>query len=216
VHILALGAHYDDLELSCGGTLAKFIYNGHVVHAIVATSSDYSSYKGKKLRTKLSSYKEGINGLRALGVPLNNIINLGFPTKDLSSAGSKLVEKINYHIDLFKPDLILTPHINAESHQDHLYLAHSVLSAARYQNNIWMYEPLYPSKLSNIPFRPVIYVDVSDFMDKKIASLKEHKSQWKKYPDWEDVVRSVGRTRGIEIQKKYAEAYEPIKQEFKI
>jgi LmbE family N-acetylglucosaminyl deacetylase len=165
------------------------------------------------MRTKKQAEDEGYCGLLNLGIPKTNIINLKFPTKKIPY-NNEIIELINKHIDELKPDLIITHHINSESHQDHLNLAKSVMAAARYQKNIWMFEPLYPSKMSNIPFRPIIFVDISKYLDAKIYALKVQTSQWKKYPYWKDLITSVARLRGIEIKTQYAEAFEPIKQEF--
>lgn len=212
--ILAIGAHYDDLELSCGGTLAKFCKEKHEVFVNVITASDYTSYNGKILRDKYESEKEGINGLTILGIKQFKVKNLGFETKKVPF-NVDLIESINRSIDTIKPDLIITHHLN-DSHPDHINTCKSTLAAARYQNNIWMMEPLYPAKLSNVGFRAVTYVDISKFMDIKISSLKAHVSQYIKYPYWEDLVISLGRLRGIELKTKYAECFEPIKEEFKI
>lgn len=212
--ILAVGAHYDDLELSCGGTLAKFRKEKHQVFCIVVSSSNYSSYKGKVLRTKKQSEDEGYSGLTTLHIPLTSIINLNFPTKQVPF-NNIIIEKINKWIDSIQPDLILTHGLN-DSHQDHINTSRSVMSAARYCKNIWMFETLYPSKLNTIVFKPVIYVDISDTLEIKLQAIKAHKSQWKKYPYWNDLIISLARLRGIENKCQYAEAFEPIKQEYKI
>ena len=208
--ILAIGAHYDDLELSCGGTLAKLCKEGHKVFINVVTASDYTSYSGEILRNKFESEKEGIAGLLMLGIKDYRIRNLGFETKKVPFESS-LIEQINQSIDSIKPDLIITHHPYAESHQDHINTAKSTMAASRRCNTIWTFEPLYPSKLSSVPFRPIKYIDISTTLSLKIASLKEHTSQWNKYPYWETLVTSLASVRGVEIQTKYAEAFEIIK-----
>lgn len=208
--ILVIGAHYDDIELSCGGTVAKFIKEGHEVYINVVTTSDYTSYDSTVLRDKYSSRREGVNGLLMLGVKENNIRNLGLETKRVLFEVD-LIENINRSIDTIKPDLVITHHPYAESHQDHVNTAMCVMSASRRCNAIWVWEPYYPSKLSTIPFRPMKYIDISDYLEIKIRSLKEHKSQWKKYSYWKDLVKSLARLRGIEIQKRYAETFEIVK-----
>jgi len=210
MRILIIGAHYDDIELSAGGTVAKFIKEGHKVFVNVVTTSDYTSYDGTVLRNKYSSRKEGVAGLLVLGVKESNIQNLGFETKCVPFSVD-LIEKINNSIDRINPDLIITHHVTAESHQDHINTAKCVMSASRRCNSIWCWEPYYPSKLSTIPFKPVKYIDISAYLEIKILSLKKHVSQWKKYPYWEDLVRSLARVRGIEIQKQYAETFEVLK-----
>jgi LmbE family N-acetylglucosaminyl deacetylase len=129
------------------------------------------------------------------------------------SFGKELIEKIDYNIHIFNPDLIIT-HSLSSSHQDHINTAKSVMSASRYQKNIWTFEPVYPDKVTNNPFKPIIYIDITDKMDRKIDSLKLHSSQFKKYPEWIDMVTSLGRLRGIENKCKFAEAFEPIKMEY--
>jgi len=211
--ILAIGAHYDDIELSAGGTIAKFIKEGHEVFVNIVTASDYTSYSGEILRDKYESEIEGINGLKKLGIKEYKIKNLGYETKKVPF-DSTLIETINRSIDTIKPDLIITHHLN-DSHSDHINTCKSTLAAARYQNNIWMMEPLYPAKLSNVGFRAITYVNISDSFELKIESLKEHVTQWKKYPYWGDLVTSLARLRGIEIKCRFAECFEPIKEEFK-
>lgn len=210
MNIIFIGAHFDDIELSAGGTVAKFIQQGHNVYAIVVTSSDYTSYDGKILRNQKESIEEGLNGLLTLGIKKENIYNLGFETKKVPF-GAELIEKINKIIDAKKINLIITHHPYAESHPDHINTSKSTLAAGRRYNAIWCYEPFYPSKLSTMPFRPMKYIDISEYMNLKIKSLKAHKSQWKKYGYWKDLILSIGRLRGIELQTKYAEAFEIIK-----
>jgi len=208
--ILAVAAHYDDLELSCGGTLAKFVKEGHEVFVNIVTASDYTNYDGSVCRNKYNSEKEGIEGLKTLGIKEFKINCLGFETKKVPFS-VELIERINRAIDSIKPDLIITNHMYSESHQDHLNTASSVMAASRYCGSIWAFETLYPSKLSSVPFRPQKYVDISNTFDIKIKSLKAHASQWEKYPYWEDLVTSLARLRGIEMKTQYAEAFEIIK-----
>ena len=210
MRILAIGAHFDDLELSTGGTIAKFIKEGHEVFVNIVTASDYTSYDGTILRDKYESEIEGINGLKKLGIKEFKINCLGFKTKEVPFS-VELIERIDRSIDAIKPDLIITHHPYAESHQDHINVAKSTMAASRKCGAIWTFEPIYPSKLSSVPFRPQKYIDISDTLSIKIESLKEHITQWKKYPYWEDLITSLARVRGIEIRVKYAETFEIIK-----
>lgn len=206
--ILAVGAHLDDIELACGGTLAKAIDNGHVVKMVVMTESDYKNFDGKTLRTKEEASEEGRAAAKALGIKDLEILN--FPIKDVPY-NSKSVETLDKIITTFNPDLILT-HWNFDTHQDHRNTSLATISAARYKNNILMYEPFPPSGRSYAPFNPQIYVDVSKSMDKKIESLKKHESQHKKYGDnWIEAARGRARLRGFEIYSEYAESFEVIR-----
>jgi len=211
--ILAIESHGDDLELSAGGTIARFCQEKHEVYVNIVATSNYSSYDGTILRSIEESTSESIEGLMVLGVKKNNIQNLGFKTKKIPF-NYILIEAINKNIDKIRPDLIMTHHLN-DSHPDHINTGKATLAAARYYNTIWMYEPIYPSKLSNVGFRAIKYVNISNYLKTKIAALKKHQSQWKKYAYWEDLVTSLARIRGIEIKTQYAEAFDIIKEELR-
>lgn len=210
--ILCIGSHYDDLELSLGGTIAKFCQKNHDVFINIITSSDYINYDGQILRNVYESEKEGIKGLQILGVERNRIECLKYKTKQVPFDYS-LIEKIDKNINIISPDLIITHHLSS-SHQDHINTAKSTLAASRYQKNVWMFEPVYPDKMHNVSFHSIIYVDISDTFNLKLKSLKQHKSQYKKYPQWTNLVTSLAIARGIENKCKYAEVFEPIKMEY--
>jgi len=66
LRILAIGAHLDDIELGCGGTLARAARAGHCVHMICLSDSAYSNYDGAVLRTRDEALREGRDAARAL------------------------------------------------------------------------------------------------------------------------------------------------------
>ena len=68
MNILAIGAHYDDIELGCGGTLAKHISKGDKVIVFVATVSGFKDHKGKLVRSNEIAEREGIQAMKVLGV----------------------------------------------------------------------------------------------------------------------------------------------------
>lgn len=211
MNILAIGSHFDDLELSAGATLAKFASQGHSVWAIMTTKSDYTNYNGEILRTEQQAKIEGSNSLSLLGV--QKIICLNYPTQK-ALFDKYMIESLNRWIDIFNPDIIITHALN-ESHQDHYNTAKSVMAAGRRQRTIWCFETLYPSKTSTQLFRPLIYVNIDKFMKIKLESLKMHISQYSKYPEWTDLVTSLARVRGIENGCKYAECFDLIRMEYK-
>lgn len=206
--ILAVGAHLDDIELACGGTLAKAIQKGHKVKMLVMSDSSYTNYDGKVLRTKKEGLLEGTAAAKKLGV--TDLQILDFPTKDIPY-DSTVVGAIDAIIDKFNPDLIFG-HWTYDTHQAHMHTALATISAARNKNNIFMFEPFPPSGRSYAPFRPQVYVDITETIDKKIKSLKEHKSQHKKYgKNWIDATLGRARLRGFESGCKYAEVFELVR-----
>ncbi len=213
MNILAIGAHLDDIELACGGTLAKAVKSGHKVKMLVMTDSAYTNFDGTVLRTREEALDEGKTAAGSLGV--EDLEILDFPIKNIPYNGDT-VEKINRVIDEFKPDYIFTHWIH-DTHQDHMNTALATISAARYKSNIFMHEPFPPSGRSYMAFRPQAYFDITDTIEDKIHSLKAHKSQHSKYgDDWTDAVRGRSRARGFESGYKYAEVFEVVRTDFKL
>jgi len=210
-NILIVESHFDDAVLSCGGTIAKFTSQGDIVWTITVTKSDYTSYNGAILRTEQQAKEEGVKSFEVLGV--QKMICLNYPTKDVPF-NSNLIESLNRWMDIFKPNIIITHALN-ESHSDHFNTARAVMSAARYCPTIWMFETLFPSKTSTQLFRPLLYVNIDNFLNIKLKSLQEHKSQYSKYLYWKDLVTSLATLRGIELGCKYSEVFDIIKMEYK-
>lgn len=211
--ILAIGAHLDDIELACGGTLAKAIKHGHAVKMLVMTDSSYTSAKGEMMRTRDMAFEEGMAAAKKLGV--TDIEILDFKTLFVPYNGES-VSKIDQVISDFRPDYIFTHWIH-DTHQDHMNTGMATISAARWHNNIFMYEPFPPSGRSYVAFRPQAYFDISETIDDKIASLKEHKSQHAKYGEqWIEATEGRARMRGFESGSKYSEVFEIVRTDFKL
>ncbi len=206
--ILAIGAHADDVEIGCGGTVALHSKNGDNVYILLMAKSYYKNYDGKILREIEDGDLEEKEGARILG---GKLINLGFDTKDVPFSYES-IEAINKIIDELNIDIIYT-HWYHDTHQDHMRTTQSVLSAGRYVKNILMYEPEYPAGRSYLGFRNQYYVDVTSTFDIKMEALKKHKSQIKKYGEdrFLNAIEARAQHRGYEIGSKYAECFEVIR-----
>lgn len=208
--ILAIGAHLDDIELACGGTLAKAVDAGHQVKVIIMSQSGYTNFDGKQMREDSIAVQEGTNALKTLG--LNDIEILDFPTKDIPY-NSEVIESIDIRMSAFNPDVIFTHH-PFDTHQAHVGVSKSTISAARRKNTVFFFEPITPSGRSYVAFKPQMYVDITSTIDKKIASLKEHKTEYKKFgEEWITGVTCRAGFRGYEMGTEYAEAFEVLRCE---
>lgn len=205
--ILAIGAHLDDIELACGGTLSKAVKEGHEVLMLSMTTSEYNNFDGKVLRTSSEAITEGMAGAQTIGAKLE-IFN--FPNKFVPYNGDS-VEAIDRVITKFAPDLIFTHWIH-DTHQDHQNTALASISASRRHNNIMMYEPFPPSGRSYEAFKPQIYSDITETIDIKIEAMKAHKSQHDKYgPEWVEAIKGRAKMRGFESNCGYAETFELVR-----
>jgi LmbE family N-acetylglucosaminyl deacetylase len=215
MRVMAIGAHSDDAELACGGTLAKAVANGHEVELLVLTESDYVSLDNRVLRTKDEAWTEALDAAKVLGIEERHVRFLPFVTRELPYNATAIAETEKV-INAFRPDVVLS-HWPFDTHQDHRNAGLTTISAGRYYNSILMYEPMMPSGRSYVAFRPQVYVDVSDFIEQKLEALRRHASQYAKYgDDWIAAIESRCRLRGFEIGCKYAEAFEAARFEWKL
>ncbi len=213
--IIAVGAHLDDIEIACGGTLVKALEAGHLVKMIVLSNSAYMNYDGIIERTEAQAVHEGQEAARLLGVDDLEIHD--FPNKDIPY-DSTAVELLNSRFDSFEPDLILT-HWTFDTHKSHRNTAMSTIAAGRYHTSILMYEPFPPSGRSYVAFRPQYYVDITPQIERKLAALRAHTSQYIHYGEehWISAVRARALFRGFDLIKrqgngtKYAESYEVLR-----
>lgn len=209
--ILAVGAHLDDIEIACGGTLAKAIASGHEVKVLIMSKSGYTNKDGQLQRSDELAVKEGVNALHTLGI--QEIEILDFETKDIPFR-SDVVNAIDLRVAEYDPDMIFTHH-PFDTHQAHEGVSKATIAAARRKNTVFFYEPITPSGRSYVAFKPTLYVDIESTLDKKIESLKCHTSEYNKFgaEDWIEGVRCRCGFRGYEIGKKFAEAFEILRLE---
>ncbi|MFW6145388.1 MAG: PIG-L deacetylase family protein [bacterium] len=205
--VLTVGAHSDDLEIGCGGTIAKHILGGDRVIMLVLTTPSYTNYDGSILRDEDVGRDEERRAAQVLGAEL---INLGLKTKEVPYS-AQTIEAINKIIDEYEVDLIYT-HWYHDTHQDHRRTTQSVISAGRYVKNMLMYEPEYPAGRSYSGFRNQYYVDITSTFEKKMEALKQHNSQVVKYGDnFLEAVEARARHRGYEVGTRYAECFEVLR-----
>ena len=213
--IIAIGAHLDDIEIACGGTLAKALESGHLVKMIVLSDSAYKNYDGIVQRTREEAIREGREAALLLGVDDLEIHD--FPNKDIPY-DSTAVELLNSRFDEFNPDLILT-HWTFDTHKSHRNTALSTIAAGRYHTSILMYEPFPPGGRSYVAFRPQYYVDITPHIERKLTALRAHRSQYIHYGEenWIEAVKARALFRGFDLIKRegngttYAESYEVLR-----
>lgn len=211
--ILAIGAHLDDIEITCGGTLMQAIDNGHQVKAVVLSKSGYKNFDGIVGRTDEDAVSEGKNAMEILRV--EDFTVLDFPNKYMQFSGD-MVEALDKIISEYDPDMIFTHHPQ-DTHQDHVAVSHSTIAAARRKNNIYFYEPVYPSGRSYVPFKPQLFIPLLKCqVEDKLEALRMHVTEYNKFgkEDWLKNVEARARFRGSEVGREFAECFEVLRTEF--
>jgi LmbE family N-acetylglucosaminyl deacetylase len=186
LRILAIGAHPDDVELGCGGSLAKLSQAGAEVRALVFS-------RGRRgVLNEADRGDETRQALQVIGVSDVRICN--FEDTRLSMALNEMVTVIEDEVRVFRPNRVYTM-FQFDRHQDHraVYEASSV--ACRSVEQLLGYET--PSSYPN--FTPTVFEEVGTSLELKMAALKCHQSQGDRLYMQEDKVRSAAHFRGAQV-----------------
>ncbi|MFH1683777.1 MAG: PIG-L deacetylase family protein [Candidatus Margulisiibacteriota bacterium] len=199
MNILAIGAHPDDIEFGCGGTLLKYQERGHNIYLLVLTEGSVGGNSGVRKKEQEAAAKF----LRAKQVFWGNFNDTELP------GGKGLISTIEQVIDQTKPQVVLLNYPN-DTHQDHRVAAQAGASATRYIKEVLYYEVPTSQK-----FDPDIFVDVHDVLDKKLELLKAHSSQVDRTRVANltilESARSCANFRGYQARVKYAEGFKALR-----
>lgn len=205
MNILAVGAHFDDIELGCGGSIAKHIKNGDNVFYYVATTSGFNNINNHTVRDNNIALKEGKAAADFMG---SHLICGGFETLKL-----EFTDDLNYQlvkiIEEKKIDLIYT-HWRYDVHHDHIALSKASLHSGRHVNKILMYRSNWYD--SDIQFHKNFYVDITLEWEKKVEAIKLHLSEYERMgKKWIEYLENEAKNDGMKINTKYAESFECVK-----
>lgn len=195
--VLAIGAHPDDLELACGGTLARLADAGHEIHALVmsdgAVGGDAATRPG-----------EAYAGARFMGLEDCRVV--GLPDTRLTDHDQQMIKVIEDKIKTFNPDLVLT-HSRHDLHQDHAAVHAATLRAGRRHPAILCYES--PSVTAD--FAPQVFVDIDDYVQAKAAAVQIHHDQSDKPYMSAKSLAAMSTFRGSQARLGSAEGFEAVR-----
>ena len=188
MRIAAIGAHFDDVEIGCGGTLQKHVKNGDEVY-IVVTSAD-------EFRTGLpeTRMKEQLEAMKLLSLPRSRLITF---SRDLP------IEHIVSNLDKFQFELVFA-HYQEDTHQDHRRSSCIAQSVSRKRTTTIIF---YESG-SSLRFQPNIF-SIIDF-DFKLKLLESYKSQIDRQSINIDIIRKKNHYLGSLVSDDvdtYAEGF---------
>jgi len=221
VDILAFGAHPDDVELSCSGTILKHIRLGKKVGIIDLTQGELGTRGTAEIRLK-----EAAKAAKILDVAFRENLDMqdGFFQNDKEHQ-LKIIEKVRQ----YQPEIVLCNAVE-DRHPDHARAAKLVADACFYSGLIkiktevnkkaqpaWRPNAVY-HYIQDRYIHPDFVVDVTDFVVKKLDSIKAFSSQFydpkSKEPetpistdDFLDFIEGRMRNLGRDIGVKYAEGF---------
>ena len=197
MNVLAIGAHPDDLELGCAGTLARHVADGDTVTLLVVTAGQ-SGPGDVALREE-----EAREGARVLGADL---VLGGLPDGSVSNHELALVHLIEATVRSTGAEVVYT-HGQKDSHQDHRAVALASMGACRAVQRVLCYD-----SPSSIGFAPSVFVDITSTLDKKLAALDAHKTQVRESAMAStSLVRTQAGYRGFQSRCEAAEGFEPLR-----
>ena len=199
MNILAIGAHPDDIEYGCAGTLIKYAERDHRIHLMVLTRGE----QGGSSQERHQEQNAAAELIGARQVFWGDYIDTQLPLN------KELIDKIEEVLVEVKPDLIMVNY-GDDTHQDHRILTQATMSATRYVRNVLFFE--VPTTQN---FNPQVFVDISDTLKQKFKVLEAHESQVMK-TNIEDMsilelARANATFRGIQGRVKFAEAFAPLR-----
>lgn len=216
--ILAIGAHPDDLEISCAGTLARMKRAGHEVVLCHASKGDKGHYEIpaeqlSQIRRNEAKAAAALIESPTIALELND-------GEILPSSDEARLKFINLFRSV-QPDMVIT-HAPNDYMPDHVAVSQLVFDMT-FLATVPGFSDEYPvarkvpglyymDNLSGLGFDPTIYVDVTDTFDVKVSMLRQHASQlvWLKEHDGVDIVdfvATLAKMRGIQAGCRYAEGF---------
>ena len=199
MNILAIGAHPDDIEFGCGGTLIKYAKAKHNVNLLVLTDGSFGGDPGVRRAEQNRSAKfMGAKSLFWGGLKDTEVVNT-----------RELIVKIEEVIRKARPDVVFMNYYQ-DVHQDHRAASFAGISATRYIKEVLFYE--VPTTHS---FDPDVFVDIQGAMDRKMRLLELHASQMDKTRIKNLTIvessRSCANFRGFQGRVKYAEGFKALR-----
>jgi len=215
--LLAIAAHRDDVELTCGGTLSKAVRAGHRVAILDLTQGEMRTRGTADIRAD-----EAQRAAAVLGVTTRE--NLELPDAGIVN-NITTREKLARAIRRFRPKIVIAPALQGR-HPDHIASAQLIRDAcflsglAKLAPDTAKHRPrkiLHAVAYRQDFIRPTFVVDVSDDFERKIEAIRCYASQFEGeiqagevYPNGEplvDVVRHYGAYYGTLIRRPYGEPY---------
>jgi len=203
---LAFGAHADDVELSCGGTLVALAARGHKTGAVVLTRGEMGTRGSAKIRAR-----EFADSARIMGLSARRMLDIPDGRVEASWTNKLKIIKV---LRAYRPKIVLAPYW-IDRHPDHEETSHLVRQAA-YLSGLVKIEtsqaPFRPYKViyypSRFEFTPSFIVDISGAHDQKMKAVRAYKSQFhsldRAEPESDGTL--IGRPdflEGIEARDKY-------------
>ncbi len=218
MRVMAVGAHPDDIEFLCAGTLAKYTQRGDKVFNVVCTNGNMGHMIIPPEELGQIRTQEAANAAQTVGAEFKM---LGKPDEWLFHDQRTRLMVIDA-IRWANPDVIIT-HSPEDYHPDHRNCSELVF-AASFLATVPHIETEHPAQehvaalvymdtVAGTNFIPEVYVDITETLEQKRAALLCHESQVKWLMDHDNMdvgefIEVGARSRGLQCGVKYAEGFQ--------
>lgn len=204
--MLVLSPHTDDAELGCGGSLSKFISQGHEILWVCFSTAEESlppDFPPNALK------KEFEEVLSYLGLDKKNSLIMDYKVRKLSEVRQEVLENLVNIRKSFIPDIVIGPSLN-DFHQDHGVVAQEMIRAFKTSCSILCYELPW----NHVEFKTQFFVKLNETqIESKLNMLECYKTQLvaKRNYFTKEFIKGLARVRGAQINHDFAEAFEVVR-----
>jgi LmbE family N-acetylglucosaminyl deacetylase len=219
--VMVISPHPDDETLGCGGALLRHIANGDMVYWLIITALH------QDLGVSITREAEREAEIRAVkeAYGFRDLFNLGLPTTRLDVLPmSDIVNAIGRIFTRVKPEIIYLPH-GGDVHTDHRIVFNAASSCMKWFRfpsirRALSYETLSETEFTTHQdyriFKPVVFVDISAYLERKIEIMNIYKSEVGEhpFPRSDKAIRSLAFVRGATSGYPAAEAFVLLRERY--
>lgn len=218
--ILVICAHPDDPELSCGGSIAKWIAEGKEAVYIICTDGNKGSKDLGMSPYQLAALREQEQEAAAQILGVQRVIFLRHHDGELE-ANPLLKAELALLIRYIKPELVIThdPWRPYLIHPDHRAVGIAVTDAIVAARDHLFFpaflaiglEAYRPKAIYyTFPEKPDIIIDITGLIEIKLRAIAQHRTQIEIIPDWQERIKQMGARFGEKEGFAYAEIFKQV------
>lgn len=201
--ILVLAPHTDDLEFGCGGTIAKLAENENEIYCAAFSACKQSVRKEFPEDILIHEIKKASI---ILGIPKDNLLLFDYAVRTFNYKRQEILDDILSLKRGIAPDIVFIPALT-DLHQDHYTIAQEGFRAFKFSSLL-----SYELPWNNLSFNTASFMKLDErHIEKKVEAVAQYESQAHRPYANEEFIRALARTRGVQINTKYAECFEVIR-----
>lgn len=216
--VLIISTHPDDETLACGGTALRHHHAGDETAWLIMTNVfEKEGFGPERVRSRQEEIRQVASRLK-----FSKVFELGYPTMKLDQyKTSEIIKRVSDVMHEFTPDMVYLPN-RSDAHSDHRITFTSVMACTKsfrypFLKSVLMYECIseteFTPPLQHNAFVPNYFVDISEYIDTKLDTLKIYASELDEHPFPRSLenVKALAIHRGASCGVKYAEAFQMLK-----